>query len=1179
MQFVILMLILCIAQTIVSAPIKSGKAFFQVENIDAVTGQPDSTLYPPLAAPNRVSVTTTKQNPAAPVPPYLLHSWLGGAILWATGKKEKAANDGYFVARNVPQTNTWPAELFQQGPLIANPLILEYLEPPNQVNSDPTTRGINLCFPFPYYNLDAEYGAECQAANNKWKTAPLLLATGSQKNILIFPTDSAPPDGQAKGSIWAPDSILVDRMGDWDVDLIFQNPKGSLYKKTPFSDPTGEGEYIKLTCAQGSPFIFVECRGVEFIGISNRMIGDKSSGLIAPATAAAPVPGVSKVSYARFGGNQNNPAIFAETTALNTPGLQDNFTTWAVYFKNDIGITFVPGSVTTQPQNSHLKFPNKTQKFYFVLAGIPTIFAYPTQGKSYTQAIAETGNDVDAYAKEMGKYAFNFLTDTAIAYSVTCQTFLKTCFTTSLVNPYADSTMVAADSTVMCLMPHQYQDQTFASGLRPTVLDLNGSTDFAPTGADNLFYWSVRSNLKAISGSSFKTNYIFSNFLPGMPTPFWTDMVSTAVGPFTIGQLLFDNVDNEYINNLASKAFAPWNTAYYATDKGIYDVGKTLAKAAKETSLVLQFLQGIEDNAQTGDFFNTFFFTTLIEQQYNNVIGLPDRPGAFNAPESKPRLQALQDGLKSSIIGTTMPMLAGVQGAIANYFRQTPVVTKGKAPAAFYNLSHYAYYDPVGHMVMLYPSAGEPENPGSKLTPWPSRQQTMPIHNIFGEVGGKEVVLGKSIGIVWESFGVANAFNDHHYQMGYWISAAALATMYDGAWKITPDRGKAWGAETNYGQAIDQLVKDICFNKENNGTDLSFFNNPSMSFAKFNFFDQWAGHGWADGIQATIAGGSSGHNENSVGEALQGYASIILWGMATGRKDIVDLGIYLFTTASYAMDSYFFDKNLNLKKGQAATTAFVPVTTKTNALLYPAGTAFIDTTIHSTSGGEPTSSGTPKIAQAVINYSSDFGQTPEDIKLITAFPCTAWSLVFGRNKTYLNAWNASMDTAEFVATIPAGITTDSDCWKINFDSNMNMLRMLGGNTIAFGQTDLNPMTAPTPYQFMLDVFTMFGPTPPWGSQGGAFADPTQSINEVLHFMHVIDHYGTPDWTVFGHAIPDKDALVFTAAFTKDSTTTYFAFNPTLDDLMVQFADIATKTPIVAFIVKPKRWAMSPEPGA
>lgn len=1166
------MSILCFSSCF-SGQIKSGQAYFQNVNIDATTNQADGTYYPQLAAPDRVSVTTTSQNPDALTAPYRLHSWMGGAILWATGKEETDTNDGYFVARDVPASNTWPAELFQQAPLIASPIIIEYLEPPNQTGTDPTTRGINLCLPYPYYDLDAAYDPSCVAANSAWATTPLLLETDSQKNILLFPTDTAPTDGVASGSIWAPDSILVDRMGDFDTDIIFQNPSNP-YVKTAFSDDTGQGEYIKLTVVQGSPYVFVETKGVEYIGFSNRITGDGSSGLVAPATSAAAVPGVSNVQYARLGGNQNNPGIFAENTTLNPPGKQDNFTTWAVYFKSDA--TFVAGSVTTQPQNSYLQVPNKDKKTYFVIAAIPTIYAYPTATESYATVIGQTDNDVDSYAQELGKYAFNFVTGTEINYTVTDLTFLETTYASTLTNPYSDGSMVAATSTVMCLMPHHYQDQKFTDSLTPTVLDLDGSTDFVPTNTANLFYWSVRGNLKAILGTGFKTNYIYTNFIPSMPPPYWTDSLSTNVGTTTIGQLLFDSIDNEYINNLASKAFAPWNTGYYSNDKGIYDVGKSICKAAKEASLVLQFLQGMEDNASATDTFNTFFYTTLKEQQYNNVVALPDRPGAFNPPESKGRLKSLQDALKSSIIGTTTPALSGVQGAISNYFLKKPVVTKGKAPNAFYNLSHYAYYDPVGHMVMLYPSAGEPEAPTSSPTPWPSRKQTLPIHTIFGEQGNQKVALGNSVGIVWESFGVANAFNDHHYQMGYWISASALAGMYDGAWKTTPDSGNNWKSQTKFGEAIDQLVQDIGYNKSNNGTDLGFYKNKSMTFAKLNFFDQWAGHGWADGIQATIAGGNSGHNENSIGEALQGYASIILWGMATGRKDITDLGIYLYTTTSYAMDSYFFDKNLNLKKGQTATTSFVPTTTKTGDSTYPVGTAFIDTTIYGVSGGEPISSGTPKIAQAVINYSADFGQTPQNVKVINAFPCSAWSLVFGRNIDYLNAWNASMDTTEFTDTIPAGITTDSDCWKINFDSNMNMLRALGGNTIAFGQTDLST-SAPTPYEFMVDVFTQFGPTPPWGSQGGAFADPSQSINEVLHFLHVIDHYGTPDWTVYGHATPDTDTLVFTAAFTKSGTTTYFAFNPTLNNVNVEFKDIATKSSLVTFTVKPKRWAIHPAP--
>lgn len=1151
--------------------ITSGTAYFQTTNIDALANSPDDTYYPQLTTPDKVSVTTTAQNPQAPQPPYRLHAWAGGSMLWATGKFEQNSQDGYFVARNVPPSNTWPAEFFQQAPLIADPLMLSYVQPPNAPGSDPTTRGINLCFPFPYYNLDASYATQCQSDNTAWQNPPLLLQTDAQNNILLFPADTAPVDGQAQGSIWAPNSLLVDRMGDWDIDLIFQNPENP-YIKTAYTTPTGQGQYIKLTVAQGSPYIFVECCGVEFVGISNRIVGNNTPGLVAPATSAIAVPGVSKVNYALLGGNQNNPGIFAQGSTLNTPGLQDNFTTWAVYFKNDIGITFVPGVVTTQPQNSYLQFPNTTEKFYFVLAGLPTIFAYPTQGQTYAQAIASSGNDVNTYAQEMGKYAFNFLTNTAINYSITKQTFVQTLFQATVTNPYNDPTMVIDASTIMCLMPHHYQDQKFNDTLTPQVLDLNGSSVFLASNiaTENLFYWSVRGNLKAILGSSFKTNYIFNNFIPSMPPAYWTDVVNTAAGQFTIGQLLFDNIDNEYINNLTNKAYAPWNTAYFANDKGIYDVGKTLAKAAKEASTVLNFLQGMEDNAQTSDPFNTFFYNTLIEEQYNNVPALPDRPGAFNAPENKGRLQALQDALKSSVVGTTTPMLAGIQGAISHYFRQIPVVTNGKPPSSFYSLSHYAYYDPIGHMIMLYPSAGTPQAPTPTPTPWPSRQQTLPLHNIYDYSGGQAVVQGQSTGIVWESFGVANAFNDHHYQLGYWIAAAALAALYDGSWKTIPTNGTAWGAATNYGQAIDQLVKDICYNPENNSQQLSFFTNNQMSFAKLNFFDQWAGHGWADGVQATIAGGNAGHNENSIGEALQGYASVILWGMATGRKDIVDLGIYLYSTCAYAMDSYFFDKNFNLQKGQDPIISFVPVTTATGAI-YPAGTAFLDTTIHSTSAGTATSSGTPKIAQATINYSADFGQTPENVKVINAFPCSAWSLVFGRNKSYLNAWNASMDTTAFVSTIPAGITTIDGCWQIDFDANMNMLRMLGGNSIAFGQTDLTG-SAPTPYQFMLNVFTMFGPTPPWGAQGGAFADPSQSINEVLLFMHIIDHYGTPDWRIFGYASPDSDTLCFSAAFTKDEITTCFAFNPNLTEITVEFADIETQDPIVQINVKPKRWA-------
>jgi endoglucanase Acf2 len=1106
---------------------------------------------------------------------------MGGAMLWATGKVDSQSPGGYFVSNN---SATWPSPIFRQGTVIADPILFTYSDPFGTV----TARGMNIALPYPYLVPDVGYETSC---GTEWQTAPLTVLADPIPTLLMYPA-TVSPVGFTQDTVWMPTSILVDKMGDYSTDLIYQNPAAP-YVRTSFTNSTGIGEYIKCTIVQGSPYIFCECRGIPLVVICNRITTNTLAvpGLLQPATAPLPVPGVTNVQYSLIAGDQIDPGQFNESHTLNplaTPALQDNFTTWAVYFKNDpANITFVPSSATTAPQNNYFQLSTveQAQKFYFVLAAIPTIFQYPHGFADYTAATAAPGNDVTAYAEALGQYAFNFVTNTAVSYQVTDKTFVQTTFASSLTNAYNDPMMVAAtNSTVLCLMPHHYQNQAFTPSVSPTVLSLGSSVPFAPVGGQNLFYWSLRGNLQAILGNSFQTNYVFSNFLPSMPPPYWTDCVHLTMTngqPYavtTVGQFLFDNLDGEYDYSLTPVKFRPWGTLYQTEDKGIYDVGKTLVKAGKELGLLLEFLQGLEENTATSSTFNTFFYTgvdstiytecssyqqtctlaqshVLVEQTYNFQLPLPNRPGAFNSAfnntvPSKGRLQSLRDALNTSVLGSlviqTGPELAGVRGAIVNYFMQTPTPCQSG-----YALSHFAYYNPAVHLVMLYPAAGSPLLPSP---PWPGQIQTPPIH--------------KGAGIVWEDFGVANAFDDHDYQYGYWISAAALAGLYDGTWN-TPVSGSTWISSSQYGGAIDQLVQDLVYDPLLNST---FYHDPGnqMQFAKMNFFDQWAGHGWADGIQATIAGGNAGHNENSIGEALQAYASVILWGMTTARSQIVDLGIYLYATNAYAMDSYFFDKNLNLAKGQPATVSFVPTTTATTSPTYPAGSAFIDFTIHST-----TSSGTPKIAQSVINYSTDFGQTPLNIKLITAFPCNAWSLVFGRNEQYLNAWNASMDTCAFNSTI------DTGCWFSGFVANMNMLRALGGNSSAIGPIVTScpaSYTPPsqTPYEYMLQLFSMAGAPqgcPPWGFTAGTYVDPSQTINEVVHFLHVIDHYGTLNWTVYGRNASNPDGLVFTAAFTKGATTSYFAFNPTLAPITVQFYEILTQATVsgATFQVQPKRW--------
>lgn len=1197
------------------APIQAGAGYFQTVNADA-SGNQNEAYYPRVAAPNKVSVTTY---PSAPLTaPFRLHSWMGGAMLWATGQTETDGN-GYFVAQQPisiqnpgpNQTQTWPSPLFQQGPVIADPIIFAYSQPPNIPNSNPNTRGIQLSLPYPYLAPDVAYASTCGSDAN---LAPLAIYSDPIPMILLYPSSVAPTPGTAAGdSIWMPTAMLVDNMGDYSVDLIYQNPS------SPYAG-SGNGSYIKCTVTQGSPYVFFECLGVSYLAVTNQITTSTPvSNLIIPSTAPAQIPTLpTNFQYSLLGGVQIDPGQFAEAITLNpmnsdptSTGGQACYTTWAVYF-NSNAASFTTDPSTSVPQNNYFTITDTTTPFYFAIAALPTIYQYPytpptaplTFANAYQVQTTASNFNVTNYAESLGLYAFNFITDTAVSYSVTNQTFVNTTFTPTLTQRYAPSSVLPANigQTVMCLMPHQYQPQVFdqSTSLAPAVLPTSSNWSlFSPTGATSLFYWDIRGALQAIAGSSFTTEYIFSNFLPTMPPPAWLDTVTLGGSPYTgapnyagqpttIGQLLFDCLDNEFINNLATPTYAPWNTAYFQQDKGIYDVGKTLAKGAKQLGLLLEFIQGYEDNASTPSsptynffgngtqpgsanfgppyFYNTMpQFTSLYEQQFNNPFTqYPSRPGAFDANSGLSPLpsmiQALRTSLQTSVAGSLSPALPGVEGAIIPYFANSPTPCTGG-----WKLSHFAYYDTVANLVMLYPSAASPSNAG-QITPWPGRKGTLPAP---AGAGG-----------VFESFGVADAFNDHHYQYGWWISAAALAAIYDGSWPSTPAINPyggtqlPWADPSNYGTAIDQLVQDIAYDPA--VTDFYQDNSQLMHFAKMNFFDQWAGHGWADGIQATIAGGNAGHNENSIGEALQAYASVILWGMATQRQDVVDLGIYLYTTTSYAMDSYFFDKNLNyVSTGSGGNAAFVPTVTTSSNPSYTLGTGFWDYTIHNTS---PVTSGTPKIAQGVINYSADFGQTPQNVRVINAFPCNSFSLVFGRNEAYLNAWNAAMESATFCSTITY---PSSACWNSAFTSNINMLRALGGNTTALGIPGHGcPASSLTPYQGMVEIFTSqptgvpsypFG-DPPWGSTGNAYTDPGQSINEVLHFLHIIDHYGTPDWNYYGYSTSGN--LVFTAAFTKGTSTTYFAFNPTFSSVTVQFYNVSDNSPVTgtSMTVNPKRWA-------
>jgi len=132
------------------------------------------------------------------------------------------------------------------------------------------------------------------------------------------------------------------------------------------------------------------------------------------------------------------------------------------------------------------------------------------------------------------------------------------------------------------------------------------------------------------------------------------------------------------------------------------------------------------------------------------------------------------------------------------------------------------------------------------------------------------------------SYGSADTLNDHHFHYGYFIRAAAEIARAD----------KAWAADKAWGGMVKLLIRDIA---SPDRTDPAF---PWM-----RCFDPYAGHSWASGN----AKFGDGNNQESSSEAMNAWTGIILWGQATGDRELRDLGIYLYTTELAAANAYWFD--------------------------------------------------------------------------------------------------------------------------------------------------------------------------------------------------------------------------------------------------------------------------------
>jgi endoglucanase Acf2 len=130
-----------------------------------------------------------------------------------------------------------------------------------------------------------------------------------------------------------------------------------------------------------------------------------------------------------------------------------------------------------------------------------------------------------------------------------------------------------------------------------------------------------------------------------------------------------------------------------------------------------------------------------------------------------------------------------------------------------------------------------------------------------------------------ESFLSHQQLNDHHFHYGYFVRAAAEVCRMD----------ISWCGAGQYGPMIELLIRDYAGDADD-----------SM-FPYLRNFDPANGFSWASGP----ANFARGNNNESTSEAANAYGAIVLYGLITGRDDLVEKGMYLHASTGAAYWEYW----------------------------------------------------------------------------------------------------------------------------------------------------------------------------------------------------------------------------------------------------------------------------------
>lgn len=862
-------------------------------------------------------------------------------------------------------------------------------------NNDPASFTINKSPPSSYQVGLCQYG-------------------GWRDTLSVAP---AHPTGKGFELAFAPQAARLVRQTDCHAEFVMANEG--------IKEPN---QILKMDMTQGSPFVSFTAANLDAVRIAGIFTPPVPTGYyLTPGKISSTyvIPKLQTITGEK-NGSINYVIIYQQVNFFNAekvaspqvPAQRMNWVAFAVYWD--------PTVVNLQLSDKnhlalYLTFMHPEQDNYFVIAGLPSQVANQYSGEDFNLNLAQP------WAEALGQYAFNFVTDTHVNYYVgedkekkaTAPNALKTYYTWKLKQ---QGPVSAINTSVMLLQPHHYA--SFCDGQGKSVLD--NPANFLEFGsgqaAKSNKYWIARGKLEALVGSEFSTTYIYPNLLPYLPYFNLHDFKTSSNNPqcdYNMAEMAaamsgYDWVA-EFPDSSGDPQDGPATTSMANSNimQDSYNAVKGFLKSAKLISLLLQMAKShYFDDANVMELIDGT--SELLKGR--SIYSVGNRYISENDSETFTPGGALHDFIQH------------LMEAYTYYFNFNPqyVAKNFEDPAQKTNLLaktyYYSYYDSANHHLFVYPAAGN----GS--SGWPTNVSTA--------------------GLRYDGYGTVSMLNDHAYTYGYLIAAAGILgiALKDPALeKLTyqpfnlatyamdlakpvcsKQEWEAWSSwVSNWTPIIDQLVMDIAYDPDIN-EEGGYQNLPGLTYPKMEYIDLWSGAGWTDGF--LISGSLQGHNVNSPWEQMQAWAGIILWGHATERPQIVNLGIYLYTMGFYGLEAYHYNAIKtyipeSIGSDYGAYDTYLPKATNdfysafdmswkgTYTPLANAQQAFIGKTMWDTMMSDKSPHQTAHVTyfyQGNVRVDTTYWNSPVGLQMTSIYPHNPYIMALSRNQSYMSDWAAAI---------------------------------------------------------------------------------------------------------------------------------------------------------------------------